>query len=130
MRRNPRYAVAVLVAVGVTGGVAAVTPRPERAVILLLGIAVVYAVGTAIALRYPDAIWGSGGNWASGVLAGVTTFAGLSLLQGVEGGQNLAVAALGWGLVAFGFVAGVAFEREENERTSESSSDPGRVGSD
>lgn len=121
MHRTVRYAVAVLVAAAVTGGVAAVTPRPERALILLLGIALVYAVGTAIALRYPYAVWGSDGNWASGALAGVATFATLSLLEGVEGGRNLAVAALGWGLVVFGFVAGVAFEREraENGRPSD-----------
>ncbi len=112
MRRALRYAVALVVAAAVTAGVVVLTPRPERHLILFAGVAQVYAVGTAVALRYPGALWGSGGNWASGALAGVTTFGTLSLLQGIDGGQNLAAAALGWGLVGFGFVVGVAFERE------------------
>lgn len=114
MRRALRYAVALLVGALVTGGVALVTPSAERRLILFLGIAQVYVVGTAVALRYPSVLRGSGGVW-SGVFAGVTTFGTLSLLNGIDGGQNFAVAALAWGLAAFGFVAGVAHQREENE---------------
>ncbi|UPW00902.1 hypothetical protein M0R88_02075 [Halorussus gelatinilyticus] len=115
MHRALRYAIALLVAAVVTGGVALVTPFSANRALLLVGIAQVYGVGTAILLRYPSAMWGSGGgNWVSAAFGGVTTFGTLSLLQGIDGGENLAAAALGWGLVAFGFVAGVAYEREES----------------
>jgi len=114
MHRALRYAVALVVAAAVTGGVALVTPDWGPHLILLVGIAQVYGVGTAVLLRYPSALWGGDGNWASAAFAGVTTFATLSLLQGIDGGENVAAAALGWGLVAFGFVAGIAYERERD----------------
>jgi len=129
MRRNRRYGVSVLVGVVVTGGVAAATPNPLRELILLLGIAAVYVVGTAIALCRPDLLWGAEGNWASAAFVGVLTFAGLSLLQGVDPARNFAVAALGWGLAAFGFVAGVAFAHErERDASHEAGGDAGKDG--
>ena len=113
MHRALRYGLALVVAAVVTGGVALVTPFSGTHLILLVGIAQVYGVGTAILLRYPSAMWG-GGNWVGAALSGVTTFATLSLLQGIDGGESFAATALGWGLLAFGFVAGIAYEREEN----------------
>lgn len=113
MDRTLRYAVAVLVGGVVTSGIALVTSNPVQEMILLLGIALVYVVGTAVVLRYPD-VWNGSGNWVSGAFAGVLTFGTLSLLSGAAPDRNFAVAALGWGLAVFGFVAGVAFERERD----------------
>jgi peptidoglycan/LPS O-acetylase OafA/YrhL len=113
VHRLVRYLVAVVVAAAVTGGVGFVTSPPDRSVILLVGVAQVYLVGTAVALRYPDALRRTDGpNWASGAFAGVLTFGCVSLLNGAPGGPNAAVVALAWGLGAFGLVVGVAIERE------------------
>ncbi|WP_243700438.1 hypothetical protein [Halorussus pelagicus] len=114
VNRVLRYAVALLVAAAVTGGVASVTQRSAHQLLLLTGIAQVYAVGTAIALRYPYAVWRSGENWVSAAFAGVTTFGVVMLLAGIGSEPNLAAAALGWSLAVFGFVVGIVFERERN----------------
>jgi Na+/melibiose symporter-like transporter len=113
MRRLLRYALAIVVALVVTGGVALVTPDLGPHLILLVAIAQVYGVGTAILLRFPSALWKDDVNWVDAAFTGVTSFATLSLLQGLDGGENVPAATLGWGLVAFGFVAGIAYEREE-----------------
>jgi len=114
VNRTVRYAAAVAVGVAAPAGVAAVSPG-SRVPILLVGIAQAYAVGTAIALRFPDRLRRTDApNWASAAFAGVITFGTLALLQGVDAGPTLAVAVLGWGLAAFGFVAGIAYERGES----------------
>lgn len=113
MRRALRYAVALVVAALVTGGVAVAAPATHGKLLLLAAIAQVYAVGTAIALRHPHAIRRTDGpRWASAAFAGVLTFAVVSLLHAVEPNPNLPVAVLGWGVGAFGFAVGLAFERE------------------
>lgn len=115
MRRILRYATALLVGIAVTGGVALSSPPAGRTPILLVGIAQVYAVGAAIALRYRETLRRTDGpSWVSGAFAGVTTFGSLSLLNGVEPTPNFAVAVLGFGLAGFGLVAGVAFERAKH----------------
>ncbi|WP_135853063.1 hypothetical protein [Halorussus salinus] len=114
MHRALRYAVALAVAAAVTGGVAVVTPDVGPHLILLVGIAQVYGVGTAILLRFPSALWEDDVDWVSAAFTGVTSFGTLSLFQGIDGGENVPVATLGWGLVAFGFVAGIAYERERD----------------
>jgi len=114
MDRTGRYAVALAIGVAVPAGVAAASPA-SRVPILLVGIAQTYAVGTAIALRFPGRLSRTDApNWASGAFAGVLTFGTLALLQGVDAGPTLAATVLGWGLAAFGFVAGIAYERGES----------------
>ncbi len=51
MNRLFRYAIALLVGAVVVGGVAFFQPQSAESAILLAGIAVVYTVETAIALR-------------------------------------------------------------------------------
>jgi hypothetical protein len=48
------------------------------------------------------------------VFAGVSTFGCFSLLSGVNPTPNFTVMVLGYGLVMFGFAAGIAFEHERN----------------
>jgi len=116
VNRLGRYLVAAVVAAAVTGGVALLTPATDRSPILLLGVAQVYLVGTAVSLRHPDALRRTDGpNWTSGAFAGVLTFGCVSLLNGAPGGPNAAVVALAWGLGAFGLAVGVALEREREE---------------
>jgi hypothetical protein len=111
MDRFPRYAIALLVGAGVTGGVAFFQPRTAESAILLAGIAVVYTVGTAIALSNWSSLRNSSGpSWVSGAFTGVSIFGCLMLMDGSEPTPNFAATALGFGLAWFGFVAGVAFE--------------------
>lgn len=113
MRRALRYAVSLVVAALVTGSVAVATPGTHGRLLLLAAIAQVYAVGTAVALRHPHAVRRTDGpRWATGAFAGVLTFGVVSMLHAVEPDPNVPVAVLGWGLGAFGFVVGFAFERE------------------
>ncbi|WP_134671302.1 hypothetical protein [Halorussus marinus] len=114
MNRTVRYAVGVAVGLAVPAAVAAAAPT-SRVPILLVAIAQVYAVGTAIALRFPDRLRRTDApNWTSGAFAGVLTFGTTALLQGVDAGPTLAATVLGWGLAGFGFVTGIAYERGES----------------
>lgn len=111
MKRLPRYATGLLVASVVTAGIAFFEPPTGESLQLLLGIALVYGVGTVIALRYwPILRSKNGPKWVTGAFVGVMTFGCLSLLNGVAPSPNFGVAVLGYGLAGFGFVSGIAFE--------------------
>lgn len=112
MNRLFRYAIALLVAAVVTGGVAFFQPQSAESAILLAGIAVVYTVETAIALPYWSVLRGTNTdspNWVNGAFTGASTFGCLMLLNGSEPTPNFATMVLGFGLAWLGFVAGVAF---------------------
>ncbi|WP_227353007.1 hypothetical protein [Haladaptatus salinisoli] len=116
MNRSLRYSVAVVVGAVVTASVTFFEPQTTESAILLVGIAQVYVVGAAVALRYGSILRSTDGpKWASGAFAGVSTFACFGLLMGVGSKPNLAVVVLGYGLAAFGFAAGVAFEHERGD---------------
>ncbi len=113
MNRNLRYAIALVVGAVVTASVAYFQPQTSESAILLVGIAQVYVIGTAVVLRYGSIFRSTDGpKWASGVFAGVSAFGCLSLLNGVEPSPNFAVMVLGYGLAIFGFATGIAFEHE------------------
>lgn len=111
MNRLPRHAIALVVGTVVTGSVAFFEPSTGESLILLVGIALVYGVGTAIVLQYGSLLRSTDGpNWVSGAFAGIMTFGCLSLLNGVSPTPNFTVAVLGYGLSIVGFVSGVVFE--------------------
>ncbi|MFD1640483.1 hypothetical protein [Halohasta litorea] len=105
MNRTTRFASALLLAAGVTGGVA----TQNASGVLLVGIFGIYTLATALTLRYPALLWGrqQDGGMVSGVLAGGMTFGCLSLAQGVGSGIDLGAGVLGFGLVAFGVSTGI-----------------------
>lgn len=105
MHRGTRYGVALLVAALVTGGVA----LEAHSVVLLAGTFVVYAVGVAIALRYPALLWGRtlDDRQPAAVLSGGATFGVLSLAQGLGPGFDLGAGVLGLGLTVLGVATGV-----------------------
>ncbi|WP_338729918.1 hypothetical protein [Haladaptatus sp. DJG-WS-42] len=108
MERSVRYALSVLVAIGVTGFVYLVAPPPEASLDILAGLGVVYAAGAFVWLRYWTHLTTvEAPSPVSGLFTGVTTFAGISLLNGLPDGTRLGVTALGFGLAWFGFAAGV-----------------------
>ncbi|WP_049970029.1 hypothetical protein [Haladaptatus cibarius] len=113
MNRLLRHAIALLVSIVVTGSVAFFESPTDESLILLVGIASVYGVGTAVALQYGSLLRSTDGpNWLSGAFAGVMTFGCLSLLNGVTPTPNFTVMVLGYGLSIFGFISGVGFEHE------------------
>lgn len=127
MRRPIRYALALVVAVVVTFGVAV----EHDSIFLFAGTFVTYALTAAAWLRYPSLLrptgtGGGGRNVASGVVAGGTAFGVLSLANGVGEGFHLGAAVIGFGLAAFGVVGGIwiADEAETSFRPSESGVDP------
>lgn len=105
MRRVNRYGVALLVAVLVTGGVGI----EYHSIILLPGIFVVYACGIAVALRYPDLLWGKtlDDRLPAAVLSGGATFGVLSLAQGLGTEFHFGAGVLGFGLIVFGVAIGI-----------------------
>lgn len=105
MNRLVRYGVALLIAITVTG----VVSIEYHSIVLLPGIIVVYALGIAIALRYPALLWGRGmdDRWSAGVFAGGTTFGVLSLAQGLGTGIHFGAGVLGLGLTVFGAATGI-----------------------
>ncbi|MDG5778055.1 hypothetical protein VB773_03240 [Haloarculaceae archaeon H-GB2-1] len=102
MNRALRYLAALLLAAAVSGGVSLTTDS----VALLVGIFVIYAVTTAIALRYPTLVWGGESSLVSGVFGGGATFGGLMLADGVGADFHFAAAMLGLGLAGFGLTTG------------------------
>ncbi|WP_336360188.1 hypothetical protein [Haladaptatus sp. ZSTT2] len=111
MERAVRYALSVAVAIGVTGFVYLFAPPPETSWLVLLGVAQVYGVGTALWIRYAELLRSTEGpSWVSGAFAGVTTFGSIALLNGSATEMTIGIAALGFGLASFGFAAGVGFE--------------------
>ncbi len=114
MNRLLRYVIALLVGAAVTGGLALLQPQTPESAILLAGIAVVYTVGTAVAIPHWSALRHfDSPNWTQGAFTGATTFGCVMLMDGVTPTPNFAVAALGLGLSWIGFVAGIAFEHEQ-----------------
>lgn len=112
MNPRRRSLTAFFVATAVTGGVA----TQHQSAILLVGIFGIYAVATALTLRYPTLLWNrdQDGGMASGVLAGGITFGVLTLAQGVGPEVHLGAGVLGLGLVVFGVSTGVwMVERSE-----------------
>ena len=105
MHRGTRYAVALFVAALVTGGVAVA----HHSIVLLPGVFVVYAVGVAVALRYPALLWGRDldSRLPAAVLSGGTTFGVLSLAQGIGTEFHVGAGALGFGLTLFGVATGM-----------------------
>ncbi|MFC7046194.1 hypothetical protein ACFQH6_12915 [Halobacteriaceae archaeon GCM10025711] len=105
MHRVPRYGIAVLVAVLVTGGVA----FESHSIVLLAGIFVIYGVGVAVMLRYPALLWGRNfdSQVPSAVLSGGATFGVLSLAQGLGPEFHFGAGALGFGLTVFGVATGI-----------------------
>ncbi|KAA9396671.1 hypothetical protein Har1130_18775 [Haloarcula sp. CBA1130] len=105
MRRFTRYIIALVIAGGITAGVA----TRYHSVILLLGIFQIYTVSIAIILRYPALVWDSenGNRWASGVFSGGLTFGVLSLAQGLNVEFHFGAGVLGFGLAVFGLACGV-----------------------
>ena len=105
MNRARRYAFALLIAVVVTGAVAS----EYHSIVLLPGILVIYAIGFAIALRYPALFWGRDldDRWSIGVFAGGLTFGVLSLAHGVGPDIHIGAGVLGFGLTLFGAASGL-----------------------
>jgi len=105
MNRTTRIVSALLFAAGVTGGAA----TQNASGVLLVGIFGIYALATALTLRYPALLWSreQDGGMVSGVLAGGMTFGCLSLAQGVGPRIDIGAGVLGFGLVAFGVSTGI-----------------------
>ncbi|WP_435155980.1 hypothetical protein [Haladaptatus sp. DFWS20] len=62
MNRSLRYTLAIIVGAAVTGTVAFFEPPTDKSLILLVGIAQVYVIGTAIALRYESILRSTDGK--------------------------------------------------------------------
>lgn len=105
MRRSTRAAVAL----SITAVVTAFAWATSDSVVLTAGVTVVYGVGLPLYLRADvrRLILG-GGTRIDRVFAGVAVWGVLSLAQGVTPSFNLAAPLLGFGLVQFGYVCGVA----------------------
>ena len=124
MNRPTRYLCALLLAAGVTGGVA----TQNRSVVLLGGLFGSYALATAIALRYPALVWRRErpGGLASAVVGGGATAGGFALAAGVGPGIDLGAGLLGVGLVIFGVSAGLwLVERTDSDDVSASEASRG-----
>lgn len=105
MNRARRCALALLVAVVVTGAVA----TKYHSIVLLPGIFVIYALGGAVVLRYPALLWGRefADRWSIGVFAGGSTFGVLSLAHGIGPDVHIGAGVLGFGLTVFGAASGL-----------------------
>ena len=96
MRRLIRYALALLIAGGITGVVAFL----DQSFNLIFGIFVIYTLAIEITLRYPGLVWNSQqqGGPATGVFVGGITVGLFSLIQAFN---SYGAFALGLGLILF-----------------------------
>jgi hypothetical protein len=105
MNRGFRYTIALVAAAVVT----ILVSLEYHSIVLLLGIFVVYALGIAIALRYPGLLWGRDldDRWSAGIFAGGLTFGVLSLANGLGSDVHIGAGVLGFGLAVFGTASGI-----------------------